>query len=421
MDTQLGSFSAHLSIASLALTTASANGSSLAAVFSAAGATAQLSARETGVFQSLGSALARGGELDAGTSADLLGGIGGFSARGVSAFPQGAFSASTLARYQGSPLFAGLASYSVNALVQKFEDALFRDTANNLLDMADSSQYTPLLRSALDGINLSTLSASDRSQILGMLSFAVASGGPSLQQAQALLAKLAQTQGSGWSYANALSNSGGQFSYQVTGQGTADINLGDGFTVHINQANSELDLVDHNTGHTTVIWGDPHMGMDGNNNQFQFKGNVTLNLPDGTKITLQTTKYDLNDQYLTKNLVITRGDQSIVVGNMDQNAADAGKMTVRQYDGAGALERMMNPDGTELYLNSAGNGWNVLEGGVLLRPMTEQDLQMGDLAQQNPALGFAFNLGFLFGLGAEQNQDGGDSLGRLLPLSSAAR
>lgn len=309
----------------------------------------------------------------------------------------GPFATSTLARFPGSGAFASLSGALVGNIAQRFNDALFRDTVNSLLDMGGTNNpYTPILRSAFDAADLSAMSSGERSQFLGMLSFAVATGGPNLQQAQALLSNLAASQGSG--FGGGL-QAAGQMSYQMTGKGTANINLGDGYSLHINQANSQVDLVDNNTGHTTTIWGDPHMGMDGNNNQFQFKGNVTLNLPDGTKITIQTTPWQNNpNAFLTQNLVITRGAQAIAVNNMDQNTADLGKMTIQQLNGAGQLERFLNPDGTELFLNQQGNGWDVLQDGLFLRPMTQEDLVAGDKAQENGTAQSAWDLGAMMGL-----------------------
>jgi Domain of Unknown Function (DUF1521) len=324
---------------------------------------------------------------------------GGLGTAAAAELRPGPFATSTLARYPGSGAFASLSGALVGNIAQRFNDALFRDTVNNLLDDAGThNPYAGILRSAFDAADLSAMDSGERSQFLGMLSLAVASGGPNLQQAQALLGTLAASQSHGWGFGGGL-QAAGQMSYQMTGAGTANVNLGDGYSLHINQANSEVDLIDNNTGHTTTIWGDPHMGMDGNNNQFQFKGNITLNLPDGTRITVQTTPWQNNpNAYLTQNLVITRGSQAIVVKDMDQNSADAGKMTIQQSNNAGQLERLLNPDGTELYLNQQGNGWDVLQNGLFMRPMTEQDLVAGDQAQANGTAQSAWNLGVMMAL-----------------------
>ncbi len=367
---------------------------SRAAALSAAGATfgssdaagllSTLSTFERGTLRTLARAFVGDGSLGVTAGAELQ---------------PGPFAASTLARYPGSGAFASLTGSLVGNIAERFNDALFRDTVNNLLDMAGTNNpYTALLRGAFDSADLSAMSSGERSHFLAMLSFAVASGGPNLQQAQALLGTLAASQSSAFGLGSAL-QAGGQMSYQRTGAGTANIDLGDGYSLRINQANSQLDLVDNNTGHTTTIWGDPHMGMDGNNNEFQFKGNITLNLPDGTRITVQTTPWQNNpNAYLTQNLVITRGSQAIVVQNMDQNSADLGKMTIEQSNNAGQLERLLNPDGTELYLNQQGNGWDVLQNGLFLRPMTEQDLVDGDKAQANGTAQSAWDLGVMMAL-----------------------
>ena len=298
-------------------------------------------------------------------------------------------------------MFAALTGGAVDRVVHQFDDAVFRDTVNNLLDMAGTTPCANLLRGAFDDVDLRSMSAPDRSRFLAMLSLSVSTGGPGPRQTQALLDLLAATQLPGWTGCGCQQN-GDPFSYRMTGSGSANIDLGDGYTLRIDQANSEIDLVDSNTGNTTTIWGDPHMGMNGNDTEFQFKGNVTLNLPDGTKITLQTTPWDGNSSaFLVQNVVVTRGSHAIVVNDMDQNSADLGKMTIQQYEGAGQLERLLNPDGTELYLNSAGNGWDVLQDGLYLRSMTEQDLENGDRAQADGSAALAWDVGVLSGLMAE--------------------
>ena len=96
--------------------------------------------------------------------------------------------------------------------------------------------------------------------------------------------------------------------------------------------------------------------------------------------------------------MITRGSQAIVVQNMDQNSADLGRMSIQQYNNGGALERFLNPDGTELYLNQQGTGWDVLQDGLFLRPMTQQDLNVSDQAQEDGSSQFAWELGVSAGL-----------------------
>jgi len=371
-----------------------------------ASATAALSAGGLSLGRSNTAALST---FERGTLRTLVRAFMGDGPRGaaVGAGPQpGPFAASTLARYPGSGAFARLSGAIVGNIAQRFNDAVYRDTVNDLLDMAGTNNpYAAILRSAFNAADLSTMDSEARGRFLGMLSFAVAAGGPTRAQAQALLGALATTQSCAWGFAGAL-DCGGQFSYQLTGAGRATIDLGDGYSLRINQANSQVDLIDNHTGHNTTIWGDPHMGMDGNNSEFQFKHDITLNLPDGTKITVQTTPWQNNpNAYLTQNLVITRGSQAIVVRNMDQNSADVGKMTIQQYNDGGPLERILNPDGTELYLNQQGTGWDVLQDGLFLRPMTEQDLVAGDAAQEDGSSQFAWDLGVLTGFLAALSEE----------------
>jgi hypothetical protein len=109
---------------------------------------------------------------------------------------QSAF-APALARYPGNKLFAALTGTAVDRVIQRFDDTLFRDTINNLLDMAGASPYTSLLRGAFDSADIRNMTATQRSQFLAMLSLSVASGGPNLAQTQSMLDFLAASTGCG--------------------------------------------------------------------------------------------------------------------------------------------------------------------------------------------------------------------------------
>ena len=76
----------------------------------------------------------------------------------------------------------------------------------------------------------------------------------------------------------------------MTGQHTADIDLGDGCKLHIDERSSEMTIVNETTGETTRIWGDPHVDVDGKR-AFDFWGTSTFVLENGTKITINTEQW----------------------------------------------------------------------------------------------------------------------------------
>ncbi|MEJ6871894.1 DUF1521 domain-containing protein, partial [Bradyrhizobium japonicum] len=67
------------------------------------------------------------------------------------------------------------------------------------------------------------------------------------------------------------------------------------------------------TGHVTVIHGDPHVDADGDGkDDFDFKKDMTFQLDDGTKITVDTVDIGKGKTMASK-LTITNGDNAMVV------------------------------------------------------------------------------------------------------------
>ncbi|WP_164857111.1 DUF1521 domain-containing protein [Sphingomonas crocodyli] len=140
-----------------------------------------------------------------------------------------------------------------------------------------------------------------------------------------------------------------------TGQnGTASIDLGDGYSLALNENNSEITITNANTGETTRIWGDPHVEVDGNH-VFDFWGTTTFTLDNGTKITIDTEQFGGNpDAYVASQLTITKGDNAIVVDGISQN--DLGDLSISMSQDGYALDAATR-DGFVLNENASGSGW----------------------------------------------------------------
>ncbi|MEM5369477.1 DUF1521 domain-containing protein [Paraburkholderia azotifigens] len=131
--------------------------------------------------------------------------------------------------------------------------------------------------------------------------------------------------------------------------GKSTIDLGD-YKLDLNKSDSSMLLTNKKTGETTKVWGDPHIDNNGSSNMF--KGPMSFNLQDGTKITVGT-KGDGNVTYADK-LTITKGNDAYVVNGLSEK--NGAPLTV-QREGNGRLLDAQTPDGYELVANRNGKGW----------------------------------------------------------------
>jgi hypothetical protein len=150
------------------------------------------------------------------------------------------------------------------------------------------------------------------------------------------------------------------------GQGSVD--LGDGYSLKLNENNSEISVINSNTGETTRIWGDPHVEVDGKH-AFDFWGTTSFTLANGTKITINTEQFGGNpNAYVASQLVITKGDQAVTINGISQN--DLGDLSVTMGNNGVALDAATR-DGYTLTENGAGAGWLAQGGGHVA---TQSDL-----------------------------------------------
>lgn len=145
-----------------------------------------------------------------------------------------------------------------------------------------------------------------------------------------------------------------QWSASLTGEHTGTIDLGNGYTLQLDERNSEITVRNAETGETTRIWGDPHVDVDGKH-AFDFWGTTTFTLENGTKITIDTEQWGGNpDAYVASQVTITKGDQAIVVDGISQN--QLGDLEVTMSDNGRAIDYATR-DGFVLNENASGSGW----------------------------------------------------------------
>jgi hypothetical protein len=152
-----------------------------------------------------------------------------------------------------------------------------------------------------------------------------------------------------------------QWSATTTGAHTASVDLGDGYSLKIDERNSEMTITNAKTGETTRVWGDPHVDVDGKH-VFDFWGTTTFQLENGTKVTINTEQFGGNpNMYVASQVVITKGANSVVVDGISQNQLGDLKVSV---GGNGHALDAAHRDGFMLYENATGSSWRAEHGNI---------------------------------------------------------
>ena len=140
------------------------------------------------------------------------------------------------------------------------------------------------------------------------------------------------------------------------GNGQASIDLGDGYSMQLNKANSQWTLTGPD-GTVTNVSGDPHV-TEGSQT-FTFKNNTTFELPNGTKITDRTVPAG-NGQTLSNELDITRGNQSMQVTGLASNSSSPLQIT----EGFNGRQLAASNFGDSV-LYESGDQWLARDGQVV--------------------------------------------------------
>jgi hypothetical protein len=117
----------------------------------------------------------------------------------------------------------------------------------------------------------------------------------------------------------------------------------------ITASENEVKIFDKQTNTWVKAFGDPHLHTsDGDKAQFH-KNTVTINLPDGTKVSIKPTAPNAQGVSLIEKAVVTRGDEAVVFAGISDGQAG---VTMDNYEKGGRLIDAANPDGTVMF---AGN------------------------------------------------------------------
>jgi hypothetical protein len=211
------------------------------------------------------------------------------------------------------------------------------------------------------------------------------------------------------------------FTAQVTGQSTANVDLGDGYHLQIDERSSEMTIVNDKTGQSTRVWGDPHVDVNGEH-KFDFYGTTTFQLDNGTKITINTEQGQGNPNvYFASQVVVTKGSNAVVIDGISQQKT--GDLAVTVSNNGYALDAT-NRDGFTVLEN--GHGWetelgqdvtqaqaDITRPGALYGPGSDAM----SLAEAGTAIGSFLFFGSMLGLGldaAVRSQINGADSGKIL-------
>ncbi|AHE54833.1 DUF1521 domain-containing protein [Sphingomonas sanxanigenens] len=169
---------------------------------------------------------------------------------------------------------------------------------------------------------------------------------------------------------------GAQWSASLTSEHTGNIDLGDGYTMRLDERSSEIMIHNEKTNEWTRIWGDPHVDVNGER-AFDFWGTTTFTLENGTKVTIDTEQWGGNpDAYVASKVTVTNGDRAIVVDGISQN--EIGDLEISMSDN-GALIDAATRDGFVLHENATGLGWRSELTGEVARHADLEITKPGEL------------------------------------------
>lgn len=148
--------------------------------------------------------------------------------------------------------------------------------------------------------------------------------------------------------------------------------------------NNEILVYNKNTGESYRIWGDPHVEVDGQH-AFDFWGQTTFVLDDGTRLTIATTPWDggNNGATVASELTIVDGGGKYMthIEGIDSNTrGDLGFTDVGV--GAGDTLEVFVDEGNVLRENANGSGFVAVGSDGQLRGVDQAFINATDEVKQ---------------------------------------
>jgi hypothetical protein len=174
---------------------------------------------------------------------------------------------------------------------------------------------------------------------------------------------------------NDPASSGDQVWTEETKDGTATIRLGDKYTITANEKDASWTIRNNETGHVTKVSGDPHVDNNGKHD-FDFKKDMTFQLEDGTKITVNTVPYG-NGATLSSKLTITNGNNAITVEGLGADKDGANNLKVTQSNAGVPLDQLTSDGAQTIY--ERGQDWVNRSG----QSVNQAGIDAGETGQQS--------------------------------------
>jgi hypothetical protein len=141
--------------------------------------------------------------------------------------------------------------------------------------------------------------------------------------------------------------------------------------------NNEVHIFNKKTGEDYKIWGDPHVNIDGKH-EFDFWGTTTFALEDGTKVTIETTPWNGNQNATVASTVnITNGDYGVQITGVDTNKV--GDLKINEAKGWGEVLDWTHDDGNVLQENPGGKGFLAVDAQGKIHKVDQTYINKTDL------------------------------------------
>jgi hypothetical protein len=147
--------------------------------------------------------------------------------------------------------------------------------------------------------------------------------------------------------------------------------------------NNEVTIYNKNTGESYRVWGDPHVDVDGQH-AFDFWGQTTFVLDDGTRVTFATTPWEggNNGATVTSEITIVDGGGDYVshIEGIDTNTQ--GDLSFAEVTVDGAALDVDVREGNTIFENENGSGFFVVDESGNIKNVDQAFINATDEVKQ---------------------------------------
>lgn len=157
------------------------------------------------------------------------------------------------------------------------------------------------------------------------------------------------------------------FAIRQVAMGSAQIELGEGYSLFVNDRDRQLVLENVASASKTTIFGDARIGT-ATSEPLQFWGTTTLAFGNDGKITLETSEAaDQPGSFLLERIAVSNGPRAVVITGVADEKVD--KLTIQQSNGYDLDYETR--DGFVLEQAGDGSGWVTEYGDTLTQALLD--------------------------------------------------